>query len=76
MSTPAESSLTEAHLSDLATRTILEDSGGFMYVMAPRTQLQSKTAVLTLALADSMVKIPDFETLLESEKITVFKTAE
>lgn len=43
MTTPAESSPTEAHLNDLATRIILEDSGGFMYVMARQTQLQSQT---------------------------------
>lgn len=49
MGTPAESSPTEAHFNDLATRTILEDSGGFMYVMAPQTQPQWQTAVLTLA---------------------------
>lgn len=30
MGTPAESSPTEAHLNDLAARTIIEDSGGFM----------------------------------------------
>jgi hypothetical protein len=49
MSTSAESSSTEAHLNDLTTRTILEDSGGFMYVMTRQTQLQSQTAVLTIA---------------------------
>lgn len=49
MGTPAESSPTEAHLNDLATRTILEDSGGFISVMAPQGQPQSLTAVLTLA---------------------------
>ncbi|KAF2817570.1 uncharacterized protein BDZ99DRAFT_457296 [Mytilinidion resinicola] len=53
MSTPAESSPTEAHLNDLAMRTVLEDSGGFI-----------------------MVKIPDFETLSESERITIFKKAQ
>ncbi|MCJ1342063.1 hypothetical protein MMC31_000243 [Peltigera leucophlebia] len=53
MSTPADCSPTEAHLNDLATRTILEDSGGFI-----------------------IVKIPDFETLSESERLTVLKKAQ
>lgn len=49
MGTPAESFPIEARLNDLATRTIIEDSGGFMYVMARQTQLKSQMAVLTLA---------------------------
>ena len=49
MGTPAESSPSESHLNDLATRTILEDSSGFMYVMAHQQTIKSQTAVLMLA---------------------------
>jgi len=47
--TPTASSPAEAHLNDLASRTILEDSGGFMYVTARQTRPKSQMAVLTLA---------------------------
>lgn len=42
MDTSAKSSLTETHLNDLATRIILEVSGGFMYVIARQTQLSRR----------------------------------